>query len=158
MIASAVSPDGKLMVAAGDDTVVRWYDTETWKKTREYRGFLLETFTLSFTPDGKKVMAAGADSRITLLDTATAKPTHQLPAESGSYIVYIDSLGDTKQVATLYVDNAGKKPPHAAIWDMSDVKSTAIQSDSPLTCGGVVGGKLWVCSADGKTLTMSQYN
>lgn len=158
MIACAVSPDGKLLVAAGDDTVIRWYDTETWNKTREYRGFLLETFTLSFTPDGKKVLAAGADSRITMLDTATAKPMRQLPTEPGSYIVDVDLLGDAKQAATLYLDNAGKKPPHAAIWDLSNVKATAIKSDSPLTCGGVVGGKLWVCSADGKTLTMSQYN
>ena len=158
MIACAVSPDGKLLVAAGDDTVVRWYDTETWKKTREYRGFLLETCTLSFTPDGKKVLAAGADSRITMLDAATAKPVRQLPTEPGSYIVYVDLLGDANQAATVYVDNAGKKPPHAAIWNLSDAKSMAIKSDLPLTCGGLVGGKLWVCSAAGKTLTMSQYN
>ena len=158
MNACAVSPDGKLLVAAGDDTVLRWYDTATWKKTREYRGFLLETFTLSFTPDGKRVLAAGADSRITMLDAGTAKPVRQLPPEAGSYIVAVDLLGDSGQAATLYLDNAGKKPPHAAVWDLGGANSTAIRTDSPLTCGAVVGGKLWVCSADGKTLTMSQYN
>lgn len=158
MNACAVSPDGKLMVAAGDDTVVGWYDTATWQKTHEYGGFLVETFTLSFTPDGKTVLAAGADSRITILDAATAKSVGQLPPESGSYIVYVDLLENPGRAATLYLDNAGKKPPHVAIWDTSGAKSMAIKSDSPLTCGGVVGGKLWVCSADGKTLTMSQYD
>jgi WD40 repeat protein len=158
MNSCAVSPDGKIFVAAGDDTVLRWYDTASWQKTREYRGFLLETFTLSFTPDGKKVLAAGADSRITMLDATTAKPTRQLPPDAGSYIVSIDLLGSSGQAATLYLDNAGKKPPHAAIWDLSAASSTAIKSDSPLTCGAVVGGKLWVCNASGKTLTMSQYN
>ncbi len=158
MTSCAVSPDGTLFVAAGDDTVLRWYDTSTWKKTHEYRGFLLETFTLSFTPDGKNVLAAGADSRITLLDAATAKPTRQLPQDAGSYIVSVDLLGTSGQAATLYLDNAGKKPPHAAIWDIKAASSTAIKSDSPLTCGGVVGGKLWVCKASGKTLTVSQYN
>jgi hypothetical protein len=30
-------------------------------------------------------------------------------------------------------------------------------SGAPLSCATVVGGKLWICSADGKTLTLSQY-
>jgi WD40 repeat protein len=55
--ACAVTPDGKLLVAAGDDTIIRWYDTATWKKTRENRDFLLETFVLAFTGDGKQLLA-----------------------------------------------------------------------------------------------------
>jgi WD40 repeat protein len=157
MNACVVSPDEKLLVAAGDDTVVRWYDTATWQKTREFRGFLLETFALSFTPDGKTVLAAGADSRITLMDAATAKPVRELPTEAGSYIVSVDLLGDSGQAATLYLDNAGKKPPHARIWDLGGAKFVAVKTDSPITCGAVVGSKLWVCGSDGKTLTMSQY-
>lgn len=157
MNACAVSPEGKLLVTAGDDTVIRWYDTATWKKTREYRGFLLETFALVFTPDGKHVLAGGADSRISVLDAATAKQMHQLPAELGSYIVEIDSVGDAKRVVTVYLDDAGEKPPHELVWDLATAKSVALKSEPPPTCGRVIGGKLWVCSADGKTLTMSQY-
>ena len=59
---------------------------------------------------------------------------------------------------TVYLDDAGEKPPHALLWDIATVKSATLNSDAPLTCGAVVGGKLWVCSADGKTLTMSQYD
>jgi WD40 repeat protein len=156
--ACSVSPDGKTLVAAGDDTVLRWYDTATWKKTREYNGFLLETFALTFTPDGKRVLAGGADARITVMDAATAKPLRQMPPEAGSYVVEIDLLGDKQRAATVYLDDAGEKPPHALLWDIATVKSAALNSDAPLTCGTVVGGKLWVCSADGKTLTMSQYD
>jgi hypothetical protein len=36
--ACAVSSDGKTPVAAEDDTMLRWYDTAKWKKTREYDG------------------------------------------------------------------------------------------------------------------------
>jgi WD40 repeat protein len=158
LIACVASPDGKLLVAAGDDTVIRWYDTATWHKSREYRGFLLETFALTFTPDGKHLLAGGADSRITVLDAATAKEVRQLPAEPGSYIVGIDVLGSTQRAATVYLDGAGEKPPHQLIWDLATVKSVTLKSDSPLTCGGVVGNKLWVGSADGKTLTLSQYD
>lgn len=157
MNACAISPDGKLLVTAGDDTVIRWYDTGTWQKTREYDGFLLETFALAFTPDGKHVLAGGADSRVSLLDAATAKEVRQLPLEAGSYIVAIDVLGDTHRAATVYLDNAGGKPPHELVWDLPAAKSVAVKSDSPLTCGAVIGGKFWVCSADGKTVTVSQF-
>lgn len=157
LIACAVSPDGKLLVAAGDDTVLRWYDTATWKKTRENSDFLLETFALAFTPDGKHVLAGGADARITVLDAATAKQIRQFPPEAGSSVAVIDVLGDKQRLATVYFDDAGEKPPHAMLWDIGSAKSAGLQSDAPLTCGTVVGGKLWVCSANGKTLTMSQY-
>jgi len=157
LIACAVSPDGKLLVAAGDDTVLRWYDTATWKRTRENSDFLLETFALTFTPDGKHVLAGGADARITVLDATTAKQLRQFPPEAGSSVAAIDVLGDKQSAAAVYFDDAGEKPPHELLWDISTAKSAALQSDAPLTCGTVVGGKLWVCSADRKTLTMSQY-
>lgn len=157
MNACAVSPDGKLLVAAGDDTVVRWYDTATWQRTREYRGFLLETFALTFTPDGKHVLAGGADSRITVLDASTAKPLRQMPPEAGSSVAAIDILGDKQRAVTVYFDDAGEKPPHELVWDFTTAKSVALRSDAPLTCGGVIGGKLWVCNAQGKSLTLSQY-
>jgi len=154
--ACAVSPDGKLLVAAGDDTVLRWYDTATWKKTLENREFLLETFALTFTPDGKHVLAGGADSRITVIDAATGREVRQFPPEADSSVAFIDVLGDKQHVATVYFDNAGEKPPHELLWDIATAKSAALKTDVPLTCGAVVGGKLWVCSAEGKTLTMSQ--
>jgi WD40 repeat protein len=154
LVAYAVSPDGKLLVAAGDDTVVRWYDTATWQKTQEYSGFLLETFALAFTPDGKQVLAGGADSRITALDAATAKQLRQLPTEPGAYIADIQMLGDGQRAATLYLDDAGEKPPHAVIWNLATAHSAALKFDSPPSCAGVVGGKFWSCTTDGKTLTI----
>jgi WD40 repeat protein len=153
----AVSPDGKLLVAAGDDTIVRWYNTTTWQKTREYRGFLLETFAMEFSPDGKYLLVGGADSRITVLDVASGKEIRQMPPEVGSSIIAIDMLGDKQRAATVYMDDAGEKPPHALFWDVTTAKSVAIKLDSQPTCGGIVGGKLWLCTADGKTLTVSQY-
>jgi WD40 repeat protein len=155
--ACAVSPDGKLLAAAGDDTVIRWYDTATWQKTREYRDFLLETFALAFTPDGKQLLAGGADARVTVFDVATGKSVRQLPPEMGSSVGSLDTLGDKPQVVTGYFDDAGDKPPHALLWDLATDKSTAIKSDARSTCGDVVKGNLWVCTADGKTLTISQH-
>jgi WD40 repeat protein len=154
--ASAVSPDGKLLVIAGGDTAVRFYDTATWQKTSENRDFLLESFALEFTSDGKQVLVGGADARITVLDSATAKQVRQLPKDDGSYIVGLALLADQHSAATVYVDDAGHKPPHAVVWDLASGKSSAL-GVAP-TCGEKVAGKLWMCSTDGKTLDVSQYD
>jgi len=157
MNACALSPDGKLLVVAGDDTVLRWYDTKTWKQTLENRNFLLETFALAFTADGKQVLAGGADARITVLDALAAKTLRQLPAEKGSYIVQLELFGAGPSAATVYLDDAGGKPPHGRVWDLATERSVALGSDKFPTCGAVVGDKLWLCNADGNTLTIAQY-
>ena len=154
--AVAVSPDGKLLVAVGDDTVLRWYDTASWQKMRDYRGFLLETFALNFTTDGKELIAGGADARLTIFDVASGKQLRQMPPESGASVAFIDVLGNG-QTAAVYFDDAGEKPPHALLWDLATLTSAPIKADAPPTCGGVVAGKLQVCTVDGKTLTLSQY-
>jgi len=154
--AVAASPDGKLLVAVGDDTVLRWYDTASWQKTRDYRGFLLETFALHFTTDGKQLLAGGADARLTIFDVASGKQLRQTPSEAGASVAFIDVLGNG-QTAVVYFDDAGEKPPHALLWDVATLTSAPIKADAPPTCGGVVAGKLQVCTVDGKTLTLSQY-
>jgi len=156
MAAVAASPDGKLLVTAGGDTVLRIYDTATWRKLGEYRDFLLDTFALRFTPDGKRLLAGGADSRITVLDPATAKAVGQLPPESGSFIVSLELLSGTQRAVTVYADNAGEKPPHALIWDIAARKAVPVKFDAMPTCGGVVKDKLWLCTTEGKTITITQ--
>ena len=153
--AAAVSPDGKLLVTASDDTVVRWYDTASWQKLREYRGFLLEPFAVAFTADGKQVLAAGADSRITVLNAASAKQVAQLPAEAGWYINGLMML-DGDRVAAVYLDNNGEKPPRGILWNLANAKSNAVTSNAQPTCGESVRGKLWLCTIEGTTLSISQ--
>ncbi len=154
--AMAVSPDGKLLAAVGDDTVLRWYDTATWQKTRDYRGFVLETFTLQFSPDGKQLLAGGADAHLTVFDVASGKQLRQMPVEAGASIGILDALSNSRASA-VYFDNAGKKPPYALLWDLTAETAVPIQTASAPTCGRVIQGKLWVCTVDGKTLTISQF-
>jgi WD40 repeat protein len=153
----AVSLDGKLLVVAGDDTVLRWYDTATWNKKAENRDFLLETFALQFTPDGKFLLTGGADSRITLLDAATGKQVRQLAPNPGSYITDIEMMGDKQRVATVYQDDAGSKPPRVLVWNLATQSSVPLSIDANPTCGGVASGKMWLCSTAGNTVTISQY-
>jgi WD40 repeat protein len=154
----AASPDGKLLVLAGDDTMLRWYDTATWQKTREYSGFLLETFAMKFSPDGKELLAGGADARITVFDAASGKVLRQFGPENGSSVADIMLFGGGQRAATLYFDDAGEKPPHALVWNLETAKADPLKWDVPPTCGGMVDGNLWICTTENKTMTISRYN
>jgi len=156
--ASTASPDGKHLVVAGDDTVIRWYDTATWQKTREYSGFLLETFAMAFTPDSKRLLAGGADARITVFDAASGKVFRQFGPEDGSSVIDIKLLDKGQRAATLYMDDAGGKPPHALVWNMETAKSDPLKWETTPSCGGLVSGKLWFCTTENKMMTISQVN
>jgi len=150
------SPDGKVLVVADGDTVVRFYDTATWRLLHEYRGLKLETFTVAFTPDGKHVVLGGADDHITKLDLA-ASDAQFLTKDTGvpSGITFIGTSG---QAVILYYDGEGRAPPHGSIWSLDSGKSTPLPDEAKLTGGGVVNGKLWLMIAKGKTLNIVEFH
>ena len=123
---------------------------------REYRGLTLESFAVAFTTDGKRTEVGGPDDHITELDSATATEVRKL-SKDPEVIEQILPFGTDGRAAILYVDGDGTKPPHQSIWNVSSGKSELLGVEQPLTGGGVVGGKLWVSSSNGKALDMWVY-
>jgi WD40 repeat protein len=156
LIACSFSPDGKLLVTADGDTMIRFYDTANWKMLHEYRGVTLETFGVAFTTEGKHVLIGGPDDHITVLDAATGGEAQKL-AKDADVIYQILPFGNDGRVAIAYFDADGKKPPHQSIWNVNSAKSVPLRAERELTGGGVVGGKLWVSSANGKVLDIWVY-
>ena len=156
LTASAISDDGKLLATADGDTVLRVYDTSSWKKTQEYRGLKLETFAVPFTRDGKYLLAGGADNYISVLEAASGKEVHRLGGETG-YVVDILPLGDSRNAVAVYLDTDGLKPPHAVVWNLETMKAEPLKPEHQPTGGGLVRGKLWVTSADGSWLQAWAY-
>ena len=101
LIHCSFSPDGKLLVTADGDTVIRFYDAATWKTLHEYRGVTLETFAVTFTTDGKRVLIGGPDDHITMLDPATGTELEKLPKEA-DVIWRILPFGNDGQARILY--------------------------------------------------------
>ena len=150
------SRDGRLLVTADGDTVIRFYDTASWKMLREYRGLTLESFAVAFTADGKRVLIGGPDDSITVLDSATGAELQKLPKEP-EVIAGIRPFGSDGQSVVDYFDGDGKKPDHRSIWNVNTAKSVPLTAERPITGAGVVGGKLWVSSQNGNVLEIRVY-
>jgi WD40 repeat protein len=156
LIHCAFSPDGKLLVTADGDTAIRFYDAATWKRLHEYRAITLETFAVTFTTDGKRVLIGGPDDRITVLDAATGAELEKLPKEP-DVVWRILPFGSDGQAKIVYFDGDGKKPDHESIWNLNTAKSVPVSAGRPVTGSGVVDGKLWLSSANGKVLDIWIY-
>jgi WD40 repeat protein len=156
LIACSFSPDGNLLVTADGDTVIRFYDTSTWKMLHEYRGLTLESFAVVFTTDNKRVLVGGPDDHITVLNSSTGAELHKL-AKDTDVVELIRTFGSDGQAMINYFDVDGKKPDHRSIWNVNTAQSVPLTADHPLTGSGIVGGKLWVSGTNGKTLDIWVY-
>jgi dipeptidyl aminopeptidase/acylaminoacyl peptidase len=150
----AFSPDGKVLVTAAGDTVIRFYDTASWKLLHEYRALLLETFTVAFTLDGKHVLLGGAYDQVVELDISGAE---QRRIQKDPDIPAIQPFGSSGQALIAYFDPDGKTEGYRAIWDPETGKSARLEFDSPITSTQVVHGQLWFASAKAGSLQVFEY-
>jgi WD40 repeat protein len=74
VLAVALAPDGKSLVAASADNSIRLWDVATRKELRQFKGQPdWVRIPLAFAPDGKTLAAGSARGVITLWDVATGK-------------------------------------------------------------------------------------
>lgn len=156
LTANCFSPDGRLLVTADGDTVIRFYDTANWRPLHEYRGRLLETFTVEFTPDGKHVLLGGADDTIALLDTAGSEERR---TEKDPFVPFvIVPFGSSGQALVHYFDADGKAADYQAIWSRENGKSTPLKLDGAVTSARAINGQLWLVTTKGNQLQIAEYH
>lgn len=68
--ALAISPDGNLLVAGGDDGVIRFWDPQAGQLLQSWTGHEGSIETLAISPDGTFLVSGGADKTVRVWDLA----------------------------------------------------------------------------------------
>jgi WD40 repeat protein len=83
ILAMAVSPDRKWVVAALEDGAIAVYDAATGKLRQRLSGHTESVLSLTFSPDGRKLASGGYDQLIKLWDFETLAQAGQLEGHEG---------------------------------------------------------------------------
>jgi WD40 repeat protein len=67
----AISPDGKRIASAHQDSTVKMWDVATGQQTFTTSGHTRAVWSVAFSPDGKRIASASEDRTVKLWDSAT---------------------------------------------------------------------------------------
>lgn len=93
------SPDGTILVSAGEDGSIALWDTDTWKLVRRLEGSSGAVRALTFSPDGSALAAGADDGTVRLWNTKTWAEPKVVPAHSRDIRAAVFSE-DGKQLIT----------------------------------------------------------
>ena len=82
---AAFSPDGRLIVTAGDDGPARVWDAITGQEVRQLAGDGDSVLSATFSPDGRLIATADFHSA-RVWDAATGQEVHQLTGHAASVL------------------------------------------------------------------------
>jgi len=82
--ALAVSPAGRLLATAGEDRLVRLWDTTTGEEVRRCAGHHQAAVCLAFAPDGRTVASSSSDRSVRLWEVTTGKERARIVDEEFS--------------------------------------------------------------------------
>ncbi len=154
--ALAISPDGKILAAAGDDHLIRFFDLTDGKLLHTLVGHSDWVRSLDFSPNGLTLASAGDDRKVRIWDVASAKQLRALPEHSVA-IFNVAFSPDGKTVAAAgfekqirIYDAATGAVKRSISGPSSDMRALAFSDDGKLLATGGRNGKLQVLNvADG---------
>jgi WD40 repeat protein len=156
-LATAVSPDGRLLAAAEWlDREVHLWDTSTGKPVRRFplRGSERYTRDVSFSPDGRAVTAGMYEGFAQVCEVATGKVLRYVELDRAALgnvgttsFVSVRVLPDRQRVATVERVYEGNQSTRVAVWDAATGRPTWV-----LSLPGLSNSRAW--SADGETLAI----
>jgi WD40 repeat protein len=120
--ASAISPDGTVLVAGSWDTNLRVWNTRNGELVKLIEDLPVAMFAIAFTPDGKSLATAGVDRTVYVWDAKTWKLDRKFSGQQ-EMISAIAFSGDGKSLATGgFNDITSKHPVSILVWDFATGK------------------------------------
>jgi WD40 repeat protein len=114
LYAAAFSPDGSRLVSAGEDRIVRIWDTQSGELERKLYGHSDQIFAAVFHPDGKRLATAGRDLDIHIWDMISGDDLARLRGHND----YVFSLAFSPDGATLI---SGSGDGSVRVWETNSL-------------------------------------
>jgi WD40 repeat protein/serine/threonine protein kinase len=106
----AFTPDGKWVVSAGKDAVIRLWNATTGEQLRTLQGHEGRIDGLAISPDGSSIASAGSDAKVRLWDAKSGDIIHAISGHLGAINgLAFNCSGD--RIASASVDKTVK------VWD-----------------------------------------
>ncbi len=109
----AFSPNGKHLVSAGGDGVVKWWDTERGQDVLTFGGFGRAASAVAFSPDSQRVAGVGGSGIVRMWDVRTGREAVSFK-KIAAHPTGVAFSPDGKRLVTVAVS---RKDPTLQVWD-----------------------------------------
>ncbi len=133
----AFTPDGRYLVSAGDDKVIRVWDLETGQTVRTLRGQIGvgdegKIYAMALSPDGRWLAAGGMMATYTGDNAEEVGTIRLYNFASGQLVALLNGHTDVVLSLAFSPDSrflvSGGGDFNALLWDMAESKATALNS------------------------------
>jgi len=101
----AFTPDGRTLLTAGQEGLIRVWDVATRREVRRWRGHEGGVLALALSGDGKTLATAGRDSAVRLWDVASGKEKLKLTGMRGD----VEGLTLSRDGRVMAASGSGRK-------------------------------------------------
>jgi WD40 repeat protein len=151
----AFSPDAKLLVSAGSDTNVLFWDVTTGQQKAALGDQLLSTFAMTFTADGRSLVIGGANGTIEVVDVLKSSIVRRFRPEKHA-VMNLSLSPDGRSIGAAYFDVDGMaRPAPVALWKVASgrvVRRVTPPGGPPTGSGFSSDGRLLYVTATGPEL------
>ncbi|KAJ3082717.1 hypothetical protein HK102_001496 [Quaeritorhiza haematococci] len=143
--AVAFSPDGRYLLTAGDDQMVRVCELETGQEVHALSGHKGMIFGLAVSPDSRYAVSGCGDETAKVWDLQSGKEVWELRGHS-NVVFAVAFMPDGKQIVTVSLDRLAK------LWDVETGKEVLALTDHTMAIDAVAA------SSDGRTLVTGSWD